>query len=208
MRKLFLTVALLCFLFIGVSGQTTGQTDSANYIRGNFQKNISSKPDFTGRDRQSFSRTDSSGRTRVLVTPGNEFKLIIHYSDSGRRNGPPMRPPRDHRHDPEFSSKIMSQAVVQEGLYRLSEAFYNGAIDSSAYRKLYSETLQYPIDLTTEEIDLQDAKTEQLKAELELAKVELERVKLELEKLQIEKGIYRREQKPETGAGNTKPEDK
>ena len=206
MKKILFITTLTFLLYVQAKGQHVLPPDSLAIPKSEELISAKTSEDRKTEGRQSYTKTDSLGNRLVLTSPSNKFKLMIQYSDSLKNNGVSVKP---SRYNSDQAYLLMGQMLTQEGLYRLSESFFNGAIDSASYKRLYSETLQYTIDLITEQIDLEDAKTEQIKAETERAKIEVEKLKLELEMLRIEKGMNVREQGTnvrEQGTGNTKQE--
>lgn len=79
-----------------------------------------------------------------------------------------------------LTNRTTTLMITREALYRLSEAYFNGAVDEVKYLELYKDIINQSKKLIIEETKLEEAKAKTAQAEAEKAKVEAD---LEKEKL-------------------------
>lgn len=137
---------------------------------------------------------DSTGHVRVLAPQASEQGIVkpvepdSNIKISGRIDA--VQYLKAQTEMAKMNSCSASMLLTKEALYRLSEAYFNGLIDSVRYGQLYKAALSQSAELMNAEIELEEAKAETIFAETEKAKIELQKMQLELEKLKIEKGLY------------------
>jgi hypothetical protein len=142
-------------------------------------------------ERQTLVKVDSSGQVMILAAQPYESDFMKHhFPDSllkihGKVDANTFM--KNQKEVSAMKNRSISLLVTKEALYRLAEAYFNGAIDSSAYRTLYSEVLLQAIDLVAEETSLEEAKAETIVAETEKLKIELQKAQLEFERLKFER---------------------
>lgn len=143
--------------------------------------------------RQTLVIMDSTGRVRVLAPQADQGMVKPVEADSNIKVSGRIEAAQFLKAQAEMA-KINNRAagllLTKEALYRLSEAYFNGLIDSVRYAQLYQAAITQSTELVNAEIELEEAKAETIFAEMEKAKVELQKAQLELERLKIEKGLY------------------
>ncbi len=101
-----------------------------------------------------------------------------------------------------LTNRTTSLMITREALYRLSEGYFNGAVDKDKYIELYKEVITQSIKMIEEESKLEAEKAKTAKAEAERVKAETD---LEKEKIK-EKTTTKEEENNEDKKGETKKE--
>lgn len=83
-----------------------------------------------------------------------------------------------------LTNRTTSLMITREALYRLSEAYFNGAVSAEKYIELYKEIIKQTENLITQEARLEEARSKTAESEAEKAKTEAD---LEKEKLKLSK---------------------
>src|SRR6187402_302839 len=122
------------------------------------------------------SSLDSSGRIKILATQNPAVGLVksIEVDSNVKVNGKVdigylLKMQSEIA---TLNNKSLSLLITKDALYRLSEAYFNGLIDSSKYQQLYLNVISQPTNLVNAEIELEEAKAETIFAEMEKIKVE------------------------------------
>jgi hypothetical protein len=144
-------------------------------------------------ERQTLLSMDSTGKIKVLAaqSPEPDFFKNIELDSNVKIQGKADVTflLKSQAELGKLNNKSVGLLITREALYRLSEAYFNGLVDSSRYAQLYNRILTQCIELASVELDLEEAKAETIVAETEKAKVELQKSQLEFERLKFEKGI-------------------
>lgn len=140
--------------------------------------------------RQTLMYVDEDGNIKVLAEQSPDAGLSRVFDAETKAKGL-------DKVDVDFLFKVQSEInkltdrsatlmVTREALYRLSEAYFNGAVDQAGFSQLYRAIIEEADELLKSEMELEKLKKEMFEAETEMLKTKIEEQKLEIEKLKIE----------------------
>lgn len=96
-----------------------------------------------------------------------------------------------------LTNRTTSLMITREALYRLSEAYFNGAVGTNRFVELYKEIIYQARNLVLEETKLEEAKAKTAQAEAEKARIAAELEKEKMKHLNLKKEEPKKEEKKE-----------